>query len=61
MLAVAFLTCNFTPPIGDQRTFMSHDKVISLFREFGYGAHHVLSRIDYRSVSGTNGAASDSV
>ena len=43
---VAYLTCNFTPPIGDQPALLTHDEVITLFHEFGHGMHHMLTRID---------------
>jgi oligopeptidase A len=58
---VAFLTCNFTPPVGDQPPLLGHDDVVTLFHEFGHGLHHVLTRIDYPSVSGINGVAWDAV
>jgi len=58
---VAYLTCNFSPPIGDQPALLTHDEVITLFHEFGHGLHHLLSRIDYPSVSGVNGVAWDAV
>ena len=58
---VAYLTCNFSPPIGDQPALLTHDEVITLFHEFGHGLHHMLSRIDYPSVSGVNGVAWDAV
>jgi len=60
-LPVAFLSCNFTPPIGDQPALLSHDELITLFHEFGHGLHHLLSRIDYPSISGINGVAWDAV
>lgn len=58
---VAYLTCNFTPPIGDQPALLSHNEVVTLFHEFGHGLHHMLSTIDYPSVSGINGVAWDAV
>jgi oligopeptidase A len=58
---VAFLSCNFTPPIGDRPSLLGHDEVITLFHEFGHGLHHLLTRIDYPSVSGINGVAWDAV
>ncbi len=57
----AYLTCNFTPPVGDQPALLSHDEVITLFHEFGHGLHHMLTRIDCPSVSGINGVAWDAV
>jgi oligopeptidase A len=58
---VAYLTCNFTPPIGEQPALLTHDEVITLFHEFGHGVHHMLTRIDIPSVSGINGVAWDAV
>lgn len=58
---VAFLTCNLTPPIGDQPALFTHDEVITLFHEFGHGLHHMLTRIDSIGVSGINGVAWDAV
>jgi oligopeptidase A len=58
---VAYLTCNFTPPIGDQPSLLTHDEVTTLFHEFGHGLHHMLTRVDYPSISGINGVAWDAV
>ena len=58
---VAYLTCNFTPPIGDKPSLITHDEVITLFHEFGHGLHHMLTQIDYAGVSGINGVAWDAV
>jgi len=60
-LPVAYLTCNFTPPIDDQPSLLTHDEVVTLFHEFGHGLHHLLTRIDSSSVSGINGVAWDAV
>ena len=58
---VAYLTCNFTPPIGDDPALFTHNEVITLFHEFGHGLHHMLTRVDYAGVSGINGVAWDAV
>ena len=60
-LPVAYLTCNFTPPIGDDPALLTHDEVETLFHEFGHGLHHMLTRIDYPSVAGISGVAWDAV
>jgi len=60
-IPVAFLTCNLTPPIGDQPALFTHDEVITLFHEFGHGLHHMLTKIDSIGVSGINGVAWDAV
>ncbi|NJD08498.1 MAG: oligopeptidase A [Methylococcaceae bacterium] len=58
---VAFLTCNFTPPVGDDPSLLRHDEVLTLFHEFGHGLHHMLTRVDYLGVSGINGVEWDAV
>jgi oligopeptidase A len=58
---VAYLTCNFSPPIGDDPALFTHDEVITLFHEFGHGLHHMLTQVDYAGVSGINGVAWDAV
>jgi oligopeptidase A len=60
-LPVAYLTCNFSPPIGDEPALFTHDEVITLFHEFGHGLHHMLTQIDYAGVSGISGVAWDAV
>jgi len=58
---VAYLTCNFTPPVGGKASLLTHDEVTTLFHEFGHGLHHMLTRIEYPSISGINGVAWDAV
>ena len=60
-IPVAYLTCNLTPPIGDQPALFTHDEVITLFHEFGHGLHHMLTKIDVPDVSGINGVEWDAV
>jgi len=60
-LPVAYLTCNFTPPVGDEPALLSHDEVQTLFHEFGHGLHHMLTRVDTPSVAGIRGVAWDAV
>ena len=58
---VAYLTCNFTPPVGEKPALLTHDEVITLFHEFGHGLHHMLTQVDYAGVSGISGVAWDAV
>ena len=58
---VAYLTCNLTPPIGEDPALFTHDEVITLFHEFGHGLHHMLTSVDHVGVSGINGVAWDAV
>jgi len=60
-LPVAYMTCNFTPPVGDKPALLTHGEVETLFHEFGHGLHHMLTRVDYSAVSGINGVAWDAV
>ena len=60
-LPVAYLVCNFTPPVDDHPSLLTHDEVQTLFHEFGHGLHHMLTRIDYPDVSGINGVEWDAV
>lgn len=60
-IPVAYLTCNLTPPIGDEAALFTHDEVITLFHEFGHGLHHMLTRIDVPDVAGINGVEWDAV
>ena len=60
-LPVAYLTCNFTPPVGEDPALFTHDEVITMFHEFGHGLQHMLTKIDYMGVSGINGVEWDAV
>ncbi|MGB5444117.1 MAG: oligopeptidase A [Psychromonas sp.] len=60
-LPVAYLTCNFTKPVGSQQALFTHNEVITLFHEFGHGIHHMLTKIESSSVSGINGVPWDAV
>ncbi len=58
---VAYLTCNFSAPVGDKPALFTHDEVLTLFHEFGHGLHHLLTRVDYVGVSGIHGVEWDAV
>ncbi|MGH8372099.1 MAG: M3 family metallopeptidase, partial [Gammaproteobacteria bacterium] len=58
---VAFLTCNFPPPLTQTPSLLAHDDVVTLFHEFGHCLHHLLTQVDYPSVAGINGVAWDAV
>lgn len=60
-LPVAFLTCNFTPPVGNKPALLTHDEVTTLFHEFGHGLHHMLTKQTIADISGINGVAWDAV
>ena len=58
---VAYLTCNFSAPVGDKPALFTHDEVITLFHEFGHGLHHMLTEVNDYSVSGIKGVEWDAV
>jgi oligopeptidase A len=60
-IPVAYLVCNFGPPVGDKPSLLTHDEVETLFHEFGHGLHHMLTKVDYPAVSGINGVPWDAV
>ena len=60
-IPVAYLVCNFTAPVGDKPSLLTHNEVTTLFHEFGHGLHHMLTKVDIASVSGINGVAWDAV
>ena len=60
-IPVASLTCNFTPPTGNDPALLTHDEVLTLFHEFGHGLQHMLTQIDHLGVSGINGVEWDAV
>lgn len=60
-LPVAYLVCNFMPPVGSKPSLLTHSEVVTMFHEFGHGLHHMLTRVDYPSIAGINGVAWDAV
>ncbi len=60
-LPIAYLVCNFAPPVGEQPSLLTHHDVLTLFHEFGHGFHHLLTRVSVPSVAGINGVPWDAV
>jgi oligopeptidase A len=60
-IPAAYLACNFSPPVGDESSLLTHDEVLTLFHEFGHGLHHMLTLVDHADVSGINGVPWDAV
>lgn len=58
---IAYLTCNFSGPVGDNPALFTHDEVITLFHEFGHGIHHMLTKVNEPGVAGIQGVAWDAV
>ncbi|MEP1472797.1 MAG: oligopeptidase A [Halieaceae bacterium] len=60
-IPVAYLVCNFTPPVGEEPSLLTEQELTTLFHEFGHGLHHMLTQQTVASVSGINGVAWDAV
>jgi oligopeptidase A len=58
---VAYLNCNFAPPVGGKPALFTHDEVLTLFHEFGHGLHHLLTEVEELGVSGISGVEWDAV
>lgn len=58
---IAYLVCNFQPPVGNQPALLTHIDLTTLFHEFGHGLHHMLTQVDELSVSGIAGVEWDAV
>ncbi|GKT11427.1 MAG: oligopeptidase A [Thiomicrorhabdus sp.] len=58
---VAYLVCNFTPPVGDKPACLTHDELTTLFHEFGHGIHHLMTEMEHLDISGISGVPWDAV
>ncbi|MCH9027254.1 MAG: M3 family metallopeptidase [Proteobacteria bacterium] len=58
---VAYLVCNFMPPLNGRPALLTHSDVVTLFHEFGHALHHLLTQASYPSVAGINGVPWDAV
>jgi oligopeptidase A len=51
---IGFVAANLTPATETNRSLLTHYEVETLFHEFGHLMHHLMGRVDYGSLNGTN-------
>lgn len=60
-MPIAYLNCNFPPPVGDQPSLLTHEDVRTLFHEAGHCLHHLLTTVDWPQINGTHNVEWDAV
>lgn len=58
---VAFVTCNFTPPVEGKSATLTFSDVVTLFHEFGHALHHTLTTVEDTDAAGISGVPWDAV
>jgi len=60
-IPVGLMVTNFPFPVGDQPSLMRFQEVETVFHEFGHLLQHMLTKVNYSTVSGVNGVEWDCV
>jgi oligopeptidase A len=60
-MPVAYLNCNFSPPVKNQPSLLTHEEVRTLFHEAGHCLHHLLTTVDWPQINGTHNVEWDAI
>ena len=58
---VAYLVCNFTPPLNGVPSLLTFEDVETLFHEFGHGLQHMLTTVERPEAAGINNVEWDAI
>jgi oligopeptidase A len=60
-LPTAYVVCNFARPVGADPALLSFEDIETLFHELGHALQHVLTKVSYGLVAGSNNIEWDAI